>query len=281
MSAKGNAGEYNLTSSYGDCIAIYRGEGTLSLQNEQTIPCDFEAGQLRSGSVLIICRFSQHFDIFKIPAHRFDGRTVEGFRISSVENMLFLDAHITPPGITATFAVRELVVHTSENIRVQSVRFGITNFLFAAPITLVLEHLDSLIEISIEPVKNYEVLARRLRVLKTIDVTCEVVGNIARDGNAERLEEAVENLCYLLSLARGTKIQWIYCDRYSEEGILLSRRHGTRVTKAYCPLYILDQNNNRETKAFIDGTYSSYVANCNRYEFDGGTIVAYLDAKAE
>src|SRR6266568_3433347 len=144
-----------------------------------------------------------------------------------------------------------------------------------------LEHVDSLIEISIEPVKNYEVLARRLRVLKTIEVTCEVVGNVPLEGNAEFLEKAVENLCYLLSVAQGTKIQWIYCDQYNEEGILLSRRHGTRVTKVYCPLNILDQNNNRETKAFIEGTYSTYVVNRNRYEFDGGTIDAYLDAKAE
>jgi hypothetical protein len=281
MPAEGNEVEYNLTSSYGECIAIYCGEGMLTLQNEQAIPCSFEAGQLRSGSDLIICRFSQHFDI-NIPAHRFDGRTIEGFRVLAIGDILFLNAQIkSHSGITATLLVRELVVRMSESARVHSIRFGIANFLLAAPITLELKHAGSLVNFTIDPVKNYGETERRLQVLKSIDVTCEVVGDIRADGDEERMEKAVDNLCYLLSVARGTKIQWIYCDRYDEKGILTSRRHGTRVTKVYCPLELLGSNNDRETRAFVEETYGAYVTNRARYELDGGTIDAYLDAKAE
>src|SRR5947209_17557637 len=59
----------------------------------------------------------------------------------------------------------------------------------------------------------------------------------------------------------------------------LVKIHSSIVLKVYSPLSII--NHDREVKTFLEKTYSDYVANCERYQLDLGTIDAYLDAKAE
>jgi hypothetical protein len=49
--------EQSLLSRYGDCIATYTGKGTLTLLDNRTTQCSFEAGQLKTGSVILIWQF--------------------------------------------------------------------------------------------------------------------------------------------------------------------------------------------------------------------------------
>ena len=115
--------------------------------------------------------------------------------------------------------------------------------------------------------------------LRSIDVTCEVVGSIPVDRGRESVEEVVDALCYLLSVARGTKVEWIYCDQYDGNGTCLARTHASRVTKGYSPLSILKHD--LDTKIFVERTYGTYRAHREDYQLDQLTIDAYLDAKAE
>ncbi len=93
----------------------------------------------------------------------------------------------------------------------------------------------------------------------------------------------LDNLCFILSVARGTKIQWVYCDSYDGSGKLISRKHCSRITKPYCPLQIIHtiSSGGRETKSFIEQTYKAYLGRRESYNLSKGTIDAYLDAKAE
>jgi len=93
----------------------------------------------------------------------------------------------------------------------------------------------------------------------------------------------MDNLCYLLSVARGTKIQWVYCDQYDESGELVMRTHSSSVTKPYCPLAVIDPRDDggHETKTFLEQAYTAYDSKRDTYRLNLGTIDAYLDAKAE
>jgi hypothetical protein len=114
-------------------------------------------------------------------------------------------------------------------------------------------------------------------------VSCEVIADIPTDGNIALITEAVEDLCYILSVARGTKVQWVYRDQYDLTEKLISRTHSSRITKRYCPLKIIDTiaSGGGETKSFIEQAYSTYVDKRESYRLNNGTIDAYLDAKAE
>ncbi len=161
----------------------------------------------------------------------------------------------------------------------ESVSYGITNFVFDAMFSLDLEHDGISTAVSVEPVKHHSKVITRLQDLQSIDVTCEITISIHETEDIANLDQVINNLCYLLSVAQGTKIQWIYRSFYEETNVCLSRVHASKVAKGYGPLSLL--RSDRDIQTFVKGTYSIYARNCERYRLDMGTIDTYLDAKAE
>jgi hypothetical protein len=265
--------------AYGDYLATYNGNGTLTLEDTQTISCTFEAGQLRNGEIRLLCSSSDFFAL-STPIKKFNGTTIEGYQVSSARELLCIDYQVSSRiGTWVAYRLHEMMVQMSEHVRAQNLRFGLTNFLFRSPLPLRLEHENDVAMLSIQPPKEHSDIQWNLTKLRGIDVTCEVVGNIPPHRDKKWLEHVVDALCYLLSVARGTKVEWIYCDQYDGNGTCLSRTHASRVTKNYCPLSVLKDD--PETKVFVEKIYGTYRANREDYRLDLGTIDAYLDAKAE
>lgn len=59
MRTEENPPGQNLLSFYGESLAAYSGEGTLTLEDTRTASCSFEAGQLKNGSVFLLCNFPE------------------------------------------------------------------------------------------------------------------------------------------------------------------------------------------------------------------------------
>jgi hypothetical protein len=284
---------------YGTCIASYRGKGALTYECEQQLECYFEAGQLTDGEIVLLCA-SDSISLWKANNFplKFEGITEEGFKISALGFTPRSYLPDKPDDLTGTFAafrVNELMADIVVGGQAQSVRFGITNFKFfgTAPIRtgtssflmlpLRLEDKDGITNLSIRPIEEYTKVILRVQTLTNIEVTCEAVADIASNGGLQRLEEVMDNLCRLLSVARGTKIEWIYCDHYDATGILVRRRHLAFITKPYSPMAIVDARigGRAATKIFLEGSYRTYVERRDAYKLNKGTIDAYLGAKAE
>lgn len=300
MITEENSVEQNLLSHYGASIAEYYGEGVLTLKDATTVNCSFKAGQLASGEVLLLCDFLPPLpSCLSISANRFEGMTSEGFRISGegITEVNYLpDLPRDRSGVCAAFLLREMSVQmTKHDVEVPKARFGVTNFEFTgieAPrfdnfscliLPLSLKCAGSATELSIIPLERYSSIMKRIKTLKGIDVTCEIVGDIPKDGGLARLTEVSDNLCYLLSVARGTKVQWIYRDLYNGAGERIRRTHCSVVTKPFCPLPIIDPRaeGRNETKIFIEQSYPTYAEKRKAWRLKRGTIDAYLDTKAE
>lgn len=206
---------------------------------------------------------------------QFVGTTAEGFHLSSTGNILAMRVG----GDQLTCYVRMLSVEMARGSQPSTVHFGITNFVLDRSFSLDLEHAGTVVPIRVIPVKDYPRVVQRVRGLRTIDVTCEAVGFLSKATSTAELEQVIDHVCSLLSVGRGTKIEWIYQDIYDERGTLLSRLHGSRITKEYGPHSIF--RNEREIRAFVERTYSTYITNRERYQLAGRTIDMYLDAKAE
>ncbi len=284
---------------YGNCIASYRGKGTLTYEGEQQLECDFEAGQLTDGEIVLLygSESISVLDVTALPS-KFEGVTPEGFKISAhgfTPKSYLPDKPDERTGTFAAFRVNELMAEIVVGGQEQSVRFGITNFKFfgTAPVRtgtssflmlpLRLEDKDGVTNLSVRPIQEYTKVMLRVQTLTNIQVTCEAVADIASNGGLQRLEEVMDNLCRLLSVARGTKIEWIYCDRYDANGILVQRRHSAFITKPYSPMAIIDARvgGRGATKTFLEDCYPTYVGRRDAYRLNKGTIDAYLDAKAE
>jgi hypothetical protein len=288
----------NLLKEYGNCLSVYRGKGVLTLEDGKKLDCLFEAGQLNNGRVLLLCDFLPAFPTcLSISAAKFEGTTSEGFRIWANKGFTLSDITVdSSPGVWARFRLYEISVQIAEDEHTQRLHFGITNFEFLGteeirqpgnsicrtlPLNLQIKGVST--KISITPLNQYDKIMQRTRALKSIDVTCEAIAEMPSDGSIAQVEEVLDDLCYVLSVARGTKIQWVYCDQYNGIGKLISRIHSSRITKPYCPLKIIDPivGGGKETKTFIEQTYKVYVEKRESFKLHKGTIDAYLDAKAE
>jgi hypothetical protein len=86
-----------------------------------------------------------------------------------------------------------------------------------------------------------------------------------------------------MSVARGTKIGWIYYEALDSDGRLVSRQHLNRVTKPYVPLEIIDSSRvaGSETKTFIECAFPVYRERKDSLRLAQGSIDAYLDAKSQ
>jgi hypothetical protein len=296
--------EEAVLKDYGDSIVVYVGQGALTLKDGRKLNCKFEAGQLSDGEVLLLCNIMPP-DLFlcftTIAVISFEGLTAEGYRITCANRIMEINYLPEPPedgqsAVFAAFRLDEMTVQMSDRrIQAKSARFGVTNFQFTGTVArqsgnshyhilpLTLEDENSRTELFISPLEHYTKIKRRIKTLRGTDVTCEVISDILQDGSMERLREVIDDLCYLLSIARGTKIQWIYCDQYDESGGLVMRTHSSRVTKPFCSLTIIDPrcDGSHETKTFLEQTYRVYVSKRDSHRLNRGMIDAYLDAKAE
>jgi hypothetical protein len=289
VATDGNLPGQSLLKDYGNCLCVYHGKGVTTLEDGEKFDCLFEGGQLTNGQVLLLCDFLSPLPIYlSISATKFQGTTSDGFRICATE--AFSETSYLPDipidrssGVWAAFHIHKIIVQIAEDGRNQSLHFGITNleFIGSEPtLSLDLQTDSRSTKLLIKPLDLNGKIMKRVRTLKGIDVSCEIITEIPADGDVAVVTEVVDDLCYILSVARGTKIQWVYCDSYDGSGKLLSRNLCSRITKPYCPLKIIHPLG-KETKAFIEQAYPAYVNKRKRYKLDKGTIDAYLDAKAE
>lgn len=75
---------------------------------------------------------------------------------------------------------------------------------------------------------EYEERIRRLKTLHGIDITANLEVQAAA---AAVCSDAATDLCHLLSVACGTKVQWVSRVAYSSDGTGLHYHHSSRVTK--------------------------------------------------
>jgi hypothetical protein len=125
---------------------------------------------------------------------------------------------------------------------------------------------------------EYEESIRRLTTVHGVDITAYLEVQAA---DADVCSDAATDLCYLLSLACGTKVQWISRVGYSTDGTDLHHHHSSRVTKNYCALPVIDPREPRDIEAFLATVIARYLTEKDRWDLSTGLLDAYLDAKAE
>jgi hypothetical protein len=98
-------------------------------------------------------------------------------------------------------------------------------------------------EVELVAVSDAERIVRRIRTLRSIDVTCELRAPL-RDGvSIDTMSDQVHTVCQALSIANGSRVEWVYCDLYDVAGQRVERRHRNHVTKRYAGWPIIDFRN--------------------------------------
>ena len=114
--------------------------------------------------------------------------------------------------------------------------YGLTNLeLDSKKIQLEIkpDELTESTTIDLVPMQDHASIINELEALNGVNVTYHALIKINQKEDLWISRQVVEDLCYLLSIAQGTKIQWIYIDRMGKDDRTLSRLLSDRPTKRY------------------------------------------------
>ncbi|MBK9163128.1 MAG: hypothetical protein IPM21_04325 [Acidobacteria bacterium] len=287
----------SLEDHYGKCIDIYEGTGILTSSNGADYECEFETGQLKDGTIILLCTSlpGEYFmfglgDEVQLRGQTKDGKTVESRGRNTSINVLL--GSLGRAGSRTALKPKELVVTASDKAPAK-LRFGLTNFRMSRahilfdqywheclPLRLTDNREWCLVEL--KPAKDYKETMLRVSTLKSIEVTCTAEVDVEKFRNVKEIDAVIGRLCLIASVARGTKIQWIFRDQLDKDGNLIRRTHAHRISKPYGPLSVIDcRADDNPTRLFIEQAYTVFCQRCKDYELDRGTIDSYIDAKSE
>jgi hypothetical protein len=290
----------DLVAPYGDPVARYTGTGRL-MTTGGAYDCSFQAVQLHSGRIILMCHAGPTDsmpDLFaETQAEHFEGRADDGGIVAAVgpfnETNTLSQWRPEAPGYVAAYMPRQLSwcdeVHTGEP---HTLRAHLTNLDFFAPGRTLggraYRHAMELnLRLGAEPfvawlVQTVEHESRLLR-LQTLRGTGVTAYAYLEDAPSDAIADTVlRRLSYVLSVARGTKVQVICVEGCDMLGQVHQRVHRDRVTKDFSGLPLIDPRagHQADTRRFVETALASFATREERYELPW-LIDAYLDARTQ
>jgi hypothetical protein len=287
---------------YGKIIREYEGMGCMTLYDGQICACSVKAVQMADGKIMVECLFTENLDLVRKCLDRNDAiKSVQGTTTKNDEflvegKILYTNFNdrTTPRGNTISMIVLagSIISKKHTNVSVlKSARFGLVNFEFAIG-NKFKEHanggggLDILaVElggqmVDIHEIQGYKGIIESVKHQRGIDVTSEAVISISSADDVEKTISLIDILCKLLSLARGTKVNWIYYDCYDSHAEKVLSVHRNNIVWQFAGLPLIDYRNPYDTPNFIKQVFPTYLSRKDDY----GLYIAietYLDAKRE
>jgi hypothetical protein len=292
-----------------DAVRIYKGEGTLTFTEGDQIRCDFECAQLSDARIVCHClvkgleneyfnrAVTAHLDLNE--AEQLQGQTDDGAeltayrlrwgRIPGESNWGTNESYVL-----LSFLTREMRIHSpSKSNSVSSIRFGLTNLEFLGTEPYVEHSADGTKmgrlqlpltiagrQVIIRPLDDYKSRIRTIKATRGIDVTSEALVEFDSPGVKTEIIDLLDDLCLLLSLAKGCQVQWIYYDLCSDNGRALETYHRNTVTKPYTPLTLIGALPSEDMKHFVEQTFDRFRERKETWDLRR-TIAAYVDARLE
>jgi len=263
-----------LAEMYGKFQNIYRGIGTLNGRD-----CEFEIGQKPDGDIRLICGSDEFWPECKELALI---GIADEFRICAAGKVIRTHAG---PGESAAHCYHyrsagkfELDARLCPWSEAHTVRFAITNLEFIGNekeeygiggwrLTDLKLKLDD-VNISFQKVKKYDSIIESLKRNKNTEITCDLV--IESNNHAqEEILAIVDRICRLLTIARGTKINWINYRLFDKELKLINQHYEPRVTVPYTGMPLVKSINLPNcTVDFLTQCYPTYKERNTKYHFD-------------
>ena len=266
----------------------YEGKGTLNC-GDKILSGNFFAFQLNNGNIHLeisldnLSEFSfELYDTFdKYDKLKFSGKTKEGYNISSDSFLIisnYPNSHFNKFISNHIFRLKSLEIKYNDNLKnLNSIEFFITNLILDDNSLSLIIPDEPKIEAEVIKLDNYDKNVSDLRYYKDIYVTCKLIININSTEEIQRIVNILDNLCYLISFAKGTKVNFIFYNLKFNDKVL-SSYHQNRITKDYSPYSLVDCDSC--LKNIIEIVYQKYCKLQSDINFKN-LIDIFIDAKSE
>lgn len=233
-------------------VAVYRGKGSLFIGEEEGPACEFYSIQLPNANIQVKCALKGPLGTAKQPTH-LQGITNDGFSIK---------ATLYPFVCSTTFTGDRFCLYLAKDLAVRiqpssgpihRLRFGLTNF--EVPPKALFQVAGR--TVTVKRVQGYQERLNVVKQLRGIDVMSEVAVEADSTDRLREVCELMDDLCLLFTLARGTKINWIYYEALEDQQSWVERYHRNVVVKSYSPFALIARDNPRDLKEFVEQAYVS------------------------
>lgn len=294
-------------NEYGKIVRIYHGNGKIRLTNGNELPCSTCIQQIETGLILIKCRFDINIEqarpilqlTFDTP-HQADvhvkcisGITSDGLNFETRGELVISSASLNSDStlMVIMFVAQGIELSNENQHKVgQHYKFSVVNFEFKGnprPKKVIQDGRPYSLELNtpwgiaiLNPTPDYDNVIRKVKVQKSISVTCELIAQPSEGLELNDVINKIDELCYLLSLARGTQVNWISAEEYTEDEQTCRIILRNAVTWPFSGLALIDPNNPQDTSLFVEKVYPIYLKLRDGYSLDAA-IKLYLDAKRE
>jgi hypothetical protein len=222
----------------GGLIASYKGQGRLTLDGGAEYPCEFELEHHPELGVLMECDFRGTIPSLGRSFQSFTGTTDDGqFTVESVGPADYRSANFNAgegeSNATVFWHLRGVKLERLDNPRPARVHYGLTNFEFRGvdaatgfeDLLLTLRDGDNAVEVVIRPVNDYKRICKFISLYRSVRVTCEARVDLAGNEFETTIDGVIGSLCNVASVARGTRIVWVYRHAYDYENRLAAMYH--------------------------------------------------------
>ena len=261
-----------------DAFIEYMGEGILVLEDYTKLDCEFKAGQFTNGKIVLICSLlpisihrinTEQWEQGTIRANYLKGRTSNDQIFEAIEvgfsHIQFLNDN--PIVVGAVFTPKEIRIGEIDDEPIDSISFGITNFLFKGKYYETPGHtefinLDNISgkKAALWKVKDYDHISRFMKIMGKQHITCEIWADAVDMDDIKTTEEIIHKLCYVLSIGSGSKVQWFFYDAF-REGIRVYTRHILVPNKPFNSQIIIDAEKHiQDWASFINVAYPRYLS---------------------
>lgn len=283
MSSEGQAfKDLDLEAEFGPALRRYDGRGTLLTSDGASCDCEFSILALRRGVPVVLsyispeAGFRPRFFISDGP-FELQGSTFEGVKIEAVgleKRSMFpsQEEFRSPPHFSYRAETVRAIQNPAKQARV--FRFGLTN-LQAPPRPVQLNLAGH--TCTLERVQDFQRRRARISSFREVDVTGELIFDA---DHSSTLEELVDDLSHLLSLAAGSRVSRIYCHIQGADLETLEWRHTARRTSQFTALSALDLERESVLERFVTTCFPAYRDRQTRWRLKE-LISAFLDTKSE
>lgn len=124
--------------------------------------------------------------------------------------------------------------------------------------------------VTLRRVPDHRAIVRRLRTLRETGVTAEAIVRTPRDSVSD--DALISDLTYVLSVARGTKVQWLSREDRAADGRLVGRTLRAHVTKPFSPHPIVADASGPATREFAERGLITFRERRDTYDLFGAAL---------
>jgi len=289
--------------SYGKVFRQYTGSGLLELGGSAPIECRFELVQTVAGRLVALCERDDR-KLYLSPS---DAKGALKGAIDDGRLLRFEDVSVLRSNAQSTYSdSREVssshAILSGNEVTVRGHTETISPVMFVFALTnLTLLGTDSFVvttpdggeharrqqglilgqeTVVLRPLADHEEIMRELKASRGVDVSCELLVEAASAKHLDAKVELASDLCLLLTLAMGCRVEWLCYDVIDSGGDTAKSYHRNAITKRWGPLPLIPELPPQDLKYFLERTY----ARLHEVEKDWGfrdAVSAYTDGKQE